>query len=328
MIDRDEYYTLANSDCVAVAKALGMVIDNSKQTTEDAIHIRHSGGLYIFPLKNNWYRHSDGKKGFPIDLVMDKLACSKEDALKFIKQNVTSGYSPSPFQQSKPPFVLPGKTFPERVRCYLIDTRGIDPAIVDHMIKKGAIAEDAVHHNCMFIGFDKSGKERSCALRGTSGYQFRGEVSGGDKSYSFAIQGKSNKLRVYESPIDAMSNATFAKLLGKDWLADHRLSANGCGHTAIFRYLNEYPKINEVTLSLDNDSAGRKATELLKKRIHSEFGNRITKIQKCFPDYKDWNEELQQFRAAQKQDLTVHDFFDIINELSTERNIYSGEQNG
>ena len=72
MIDRDEYYTLANSDCVAVAKALGMAIDNSKQTTEDAIHIRHSGGLYIFPLKNNWYRHSDGKKGFPIDLVMDR----------------------------------------------------------------------------------------------------------------------------------------------------------------------------------------------------------------------------------------------------------------
>lgn len=75
---REEYYSLANADCISVAKALGMQVDEGKQTTPKAVHIRHSGGLYIFPEKNNWYRHSDGRKGFPVDLVMDTLQYLRE----------------------------------------------------------------------------------------------------------------------------------------------------------------------------------------------------------------------------------------------------------
>ena len=77
----NEYYALANADCISVAKSLGMQVDEGKQTTTKAVHIKHSGGLYIFPEKNNWYRHSDSRGGFPIDLVMDTLSCSKEYAL-------------------------------------------------------------------------------------------------------------------------------------------------------------------------------------------------------------------------------------------------------
>ncbi len=47
----NEYYALANADCISVAKALGMQVDEGKQTTTKAVHIKHSGGLYIFPEK-------------------------------------------------------------------------------------------------------------------------------------------------------------------------------------------------------------------------------------------------------------------------------------
>lgn len=42
----NEYYALANADCISVAKALGMQVDEGKQTTQKAVHIKHSGGLY------------------------------------------------------------------------------------------------------------------------------------------------------------------------------------------------------------------------------------------------------------------------------------------
>lgn len=47
----NEYYALANADCISVAKALGTQVDEGKQTTTKAVHIKHSGGLYIFPEK-------------------------------------------------------------------------------------------------------------------------------------------------------------------------------------------------------------------------------------------------------------------------------------
>ena len=68
---RDDYFKITNASCLLVAEALGLVIDESKRSNAKAVHIKDSGGLYIFPEKNNWYRHSDGAKGFPADLVAD-----------------------------------------------------------------------------------------------------------------------------------------------------------------------------------------------------------------------------------------------------------------
>ena len=305
---KEEYYALANVDCTAVAQALGMTIDEGKQTTEKAIHINHSGGLYIFPDKNNWFRHSDGRGGFPIDLVMDSLSCSKEEALEFIRKNVPVGYIPNQPKHNKAVFTLPAQTTPERVSDYLKITRGIDSEIVDYLIGKQIIAEDAQHHNCMFIGRDISGNAHSCALRGTGSVQFRGEISGGDKSYSFVISGTNNRLRVFESPIDAMSHATFSKLLGLDWLADHRLSANGCGHAAVSRYIKEHTEITAVILSFDNDEAGRKATETLTFKLSKEFAERKISISRVISQRKDWNEDLIAFRAAESDGVSVSDF--------------------
>lgn len=308
IFSREEYYALANADCTAVAQALGMTIDESRQTTEKAIHINHSGGLYIFPDKNNWYRHSDGRGGFPIDLVMDSLSCSKEDALEFIRRNVPVGYVPNQPKRRKAEFALPAQASPERARAYLAKTRGIDSEIVDYLIGKQIIAEDAQHHNCMFIGRDISGSARSCALRGTGSVQFRGEVSGGDKSYSFVMTGTNNRLRVFESPIDAMSHATFSKLLGLDWQADHRLSANGCGHTSVSRYVNEHKEITAVILSFDNDEAGWKATEKIEFKLSKEFAEREISISQIISQRKDWNEDLTAFRAAERNGVSVRDF--------------------
>lgn len=158
---------------------------------------------------------------------------------------------------------------------------------MDCLIADSLVGEDNAHHNCMFIGKDGNGTVRSCALRGNGSTQFRGEVSGGDKSYSFAIKGNSDKLHVFESSIDAMSHATFSKLLGVDWKSDHRLSANGCGHKSVFRYLKEHREISLVILSLDNDQAGHTAADTIEQKLNAEFTERKISVSRVISQRKD-----------------------------------------
>lgn len=62
--------------------------------------------------------------------------------------------------------------------------------------------EDAVHHNCVFVGRDAQGVMRHAHLRGTAsrGKPFRQTVEGSDARYSFHYAGGSSSLYVFESP--------------------------------------------------------------------------------------------------------------------------------
>ena len=283
---KDDYYRLTNAPCIDVALALGMEI-NERASDQKAWKIKDEQGLCIYREGNNWYRFSDGRHGFSIDLVIDKLGCSREQALDFIAKNVVNGVSEQVRLDHKAPanvkkelpkekiFTVPAHDVkPSRVMAYLIKTRGIDPEIVKGMLQRKMIAEDSAHHNCLFFGRDEKGNIRSCAQRGTTQVQFRGEVSGGDKAYTFAMNGKSNVLRLFESPIDAMSHATFSKLLGKDWTADHRLSTNGCGsYESIKKYMDNHPEISSVWFSFDNDEGGRNGAAASKEKLLSYGGS-------------------------------------------------------
>lgn len=199
---------------------------------------------------------------------------------------------------------------PKRVMAYLIKTRGIDPEIVKAMIQQKMIAEDSVHHNCLFFGRDENGMIRSCALRGSTDLKFRGEAPGGDKSCTFAMVGHNDVLRLFESPIDAMSHATFTKLLGKDWTADHRLSVNGSGnYESINRYLANHTEIKSVWFCYDSDQAGRDGAEASSSRIFEDFPDRELSVMSCSPvKNKDWNEALQLYRVLESHGVTVREF--------------------
>ena len=274
---RDDYYRLTNATCIDVALALGMEI-NERASDQKAWKMKDEQGLCIYREGNNWYRFSDGKHGFSIDLVIDKLGCSREQALDFIAKNVVNGVSEQVRLDHKAPakvkkelpkekiFTVPDHDVkPSRVMAYLIKTRGIDPEIVKVMLQRKMIAEDSTHHNCLFFGRDEKGNIRSCAQRGTTQVQFRGEVSGGDKAYTFAMNGKSNVLRLFESPIDAMSHATFSKLLGKDWTVDHRLSTNGCGSYESINTWRTTPKYHRCGFLLTTMKADVMVQQLPRK---------------------------------------------------------------
>ncbi len=318
---RDDYYRLTNAPCLDVAMALGMEI-NEKGSDKKSWKMKGEQGLCIYREGNNWYRFSDGRHGFPIDLVKDKLGCTTEQALDFIARYVVNGVSEQvrperrrtvpPPKPEKPAEFSPKKHDipPKRVMAYLIKARGIDPEIVTKMIQRKMIAEDSLHHNCLFFGRDETGVIRSCALRGTTAVQFRGEAPGGDKSCTFAMAGRNDVLRIFESPIDAMSHASFSKLLGRDWTADHRLSANGSGnYESIKRYLTNHTEITAVWFSYDNDEGGRNGAAASSQRLLDDFPDRNFTVRFCYPAHgKDWNDELRLFRALEAHGVNVRDF--------------------
>ena len=154
----------------------------------------------------------------------------------------------------------------DRVIAYLTG-RGIDRGIIDFCIQTRRLYQSADYSNAVFVGMDKAGAPRYAALRGTKS-SFKGEASGSDKRYSFSVPAEaSSTLHLFESAIDLLS---FATLFPEAWHS-HLLSLAGVFTpakntkarlpVALACYLEDYPEIQHIDLHLDNDLAGRAATQ-------------------------------------------------------------------
>lgn len=175
-----------------------------------------------------------------------------------------------------------------RVFAYL-RKRGIAAQVIRQFMNSGSLYEDAVHHNCVFVGRDHTGQAKYAGLRGTydrDGKGFRGDVSGSDKDIGFAIpcDPVSDQVRVFEAPIDLMSYYTL-----------HRSCCNAvalCGlyDGALRTYLRNNPQIKRIVLCLDMDTPGQETAEQLRKK-YAEMGYEISQEKPHIG--KDWNEYLQ-----------------------------------
>lgn len=171
----------------------------------------------------------------------------------------------------------------DRVIAYLTG-RGIHREIIDYCIQANRLYESRDYHNAVFVGFDRHGIPRYGTLRGTSGRRFMGEVNGSDKHFSFSIPARNEcrKLHLFESAIDLLSYCTLELLSGRDWRQDNYLSLAGIYMpkkiikestlpAALTQYLKDSPKINEITLHLDNDTAGRLAAKTIQTILSSTY---------------------------------------------------------
>ena len=170
--------------------------------------------------------------------------------------------------------------------------------IINYCIETEKIYESLPNHNVVMLGFDKYGTPRYANLRGI-GTDFKGEASGSDKRFSFSIVSeKSDTVHVFESAIDLLSYATMLKMNGKKWDEHHLLSLAGVYRPskelkdssfplALKQFLSEHPEVKKIHLRLDNDYAGRIATEALKHFLSEKY-----EVKEYPPkrgkDYNDW----------------------------------------
>jgi len=250
------------------------------------------GGLYIDPVKNRWNCFSTGKGGGPIQLVM---FLERKTWVESVKTLLGNSYESSPVIPNsnskigeKGEFILPEKnnTY-KHIIAYLIQTRGIDKDIVYNCIQNKILYEDG-KRNCVFIGYDEKGIPKYAGLRGTNTNSvFKGEAENSNKAFSFNMPGNTNKLYVFESPIELMSYLTLKKQLDIKDFNHHMLSLGCLAPVALNKYLENHPNIEEIVLCLNNDKWGVKATN----NIIKEFEDRY-KVNIEFPKLKDFNEDL------------------------------------
>lgn len=243
----------------------------------------------------SWYWHSQGIGGYgALDYLMKmELLPFRQAVETVVGVDVVTAQPQQEHEQSRTLF-LPEKRWNSlRLYAYLCQNRGIHSSIVNALIQDGKLYEDK-RGNVVFVGFDEQGQARFASLRGTYGDgSFRMDCAGSDKRYGFCMAAcvPSERLYIFESPIDAMSHASLETAIDGDrdaWRRDNRLSLAGTSDTALPLFLNQYPAVNELVFCLDNDRAGRDAAVTL-ARTYSDKGLH-TRME--LPSGKDFNEDL------------------------------------
>ncbi|MCL1792805.1 MAG: DUF3991 and toprim domain-containing protein [Oscillospiraceae bacterium] len=241
----------------------------------------------------SWYWHSKGIGGYG---VIDYLVKVEDMAFRQAVEVVT-GATPqtAPTQQAAelPPktLILPEKAgIMLRLYDYLCMKRGIDGDVVNTLIQEEKLYEDR-RGNVVFVGHDEPGTARFASLRGTHG-DYRGDCSGSDKRYGFqAVFAPCERVYVFESPIDLMSDATLTNAATGDteaWKQDSRLSLSGTSDTALQFFLNQHREVKEIVLCLDNDQAGHEAAAHMARKYAAKGYTVLID----FPQGKDFNADL------------------------------------
>lgn len=283
----DKQKRRANSvDLVDFLRAQGEEVTRSgheyRWKRHDSVTIRGS----------RWFRHSTEEGGHAIDFVREFYGMRFPDAVTML----LNGESGAGFVSARPEPVLERKPFelPEknsnnrRVFAYLAGTRCITPEVIAHFVRAGTLYEDAKYHNAVFVGLDANGQPRHAHKRSTLtfGEPFRANVEGSDARYGFGHVGKSDRLHVFEAPIDLLS---YISLIKESWQEHSYLALNGVSDQALLQALVDHPHLRVPVLCLDNDAAGIAAANRITEKL-KPMGYVVSHRLCC---EKDWNEQLQ-----------------------------------
>jgi len=259
-----------------------------------------------------FYDHSTGDKGTAIDFLCTFFNMRFQDAVCTLNCRDYNGIeferSTLKKERERRPFVLPGKSRNmKRVYAYLMQERCIDSEVISFFVHNRSLYESANTHNAVFVGYDSTGKARAAHQKGTlTEKPYRGDVDGSEKDFFFNYHGGSERLYVFEAPIDMLSFITLHK--EKGW-QNHNYLALGCtASPALLRFLSEYPNVHQVVLCLDNDEAGVKADPIIQETLQRlsegmyvedlsdeirEQLRRLYEISILKSVKKDWNDDLK-----------------------------------
>lgn len=179
----------------------------------------------------------------------------------------------------------------KNVYAYLQKTRGISETVINEWFDKDMLYQDD-HNNCVFVSRNEEKEPVFACVRGTSTYKrFVMDCRGNQYDKGFYIDNQATELIVTESVIDAMSLMTIAEKKGLDYHKyNYLILASATKQEPLLNVLEANPDINLVSLSLDNDPAGRKAISAMQNALENKGIQ--TKISIPSLDGYDWNKYL------------------------------------
>ena len=263
---------------------------------------------------NRWYDHAAEQGGGPISFVQQFYNLSYPEAVTCLlggEQGVV--YVPASKQKvkEKKAFALPpANRDMRRMYAYLLKNRFLDRDVVSAFVRAGVLYEScekfkggtSEYHNVVFVGKDTAGTARHAHKRSINsiGKTFRINVEGSDPRCSFHHTGSSERLYVFEAPIDLLS---FITLYRKDWQRHSYVALCGTAEHAMLWMLEQNPGIRTVCLCLDHDAAGIEAGGRLTDILWERGYDSIEILQS---EYKDWNEDVKARHGLPAQSAEEH----------------------
>jgi hypothetical protein len=235
-----------------------------------------------------WYHQYEQKGGDAIDFVRRFYNKDYVEAVEMLLNNCGGQIVNSQTtERERKPFILPPRNDRmSRVFSYLLLTRGIDKDVLFEFVRRKMIYESADYHNAVFVGYDSNGKPRHAHKRGTvTNNPYKGNAAGSQPEFSFHWHGTSEKIFLFEAPIDMLS---FISMHKENWQENSYAASCSVSDRVLFQCLKDNPNIKNVFLCFDNDEAGQTAN----KRIADKLNKLNIQNEILIPTHKDWNEDL------------------------------------
>ena len=250
---------------------------------------------------NLWYHQYEEVGGDAIDFVRKFYNKDYPEAMEYLLNGYGGTLTAAPpIQQKEKAFIMPERNENmRRVYAYLLYKRGIDREIINAFAHKNMIYESLPHHNAVFVGYDSSGEPRHAHKRGSGSQStYKGNAEGSMPEYSFHWNGTSDKLFLFEAPIDMLS---YISMNPYQWQKNTYAASCSVADRVLFQCLKDNPTIREIYLCLDNDEAGQTAA----KRISDKLFVMGYKAEILTPIHKDWNEDLNFLQKEGEQQWTT-----------------------
>lgn len=282
---------------------------------------------------NRWYDHAAEQGGGPISFVQQFYNLSYPEAVtRLLGGEQGAVYVPASKQEKveKKAFVLPpANRDMRRMYAYLLKNRLLDRDVISAFVREGSLYESyekfkggtSEHHNAVFVGKDTTGVARHAHKRSINsiGKTVRINVKGSDPRCSFHHTGFSERLYVFEAPIDLLS---FITLYPEDWQRRNYVALCGTSEHAMLWMLEQNPGIRTVCLCLDHDAAGIEAGGRLTDILWERGYDNIEILQS---EYKDWNEDIKARHGLPAQAAEEHPQLIIAPEVCSRIGIYMSD---
>ena len=235
-----------------------------------------------------WYHQYEQKGGDAVGFVRRFYNKDYAEAVEMLLNGIGGQIITSPpIEKSQKPFELPPRNDRmSRVFSYLLLTRCIDKDMLFEFVRRKMIYESADYHNAVFVGYDSNCKPRHAHKRGTvTSNPYKGNVAGSQPEFSFHWHGASDRIYLFEAPIDMLS---FISMHKENWQEHSYVASCSVSDRVLFQCMKDNPNIKNVYLCFDNDEAGQKANKRIAEKLNSmNIQNNI-----LIPAHKDWNEDL------------------------------------
>ena len=273
--------------------------------THDSLKINGSNG--------KWYWWSRGFGGYSaLDYLIKVKGLHFMEAMKILSKEGPiidrSSRWNNPDSSNERKLLLPERSETNLEVIRYLTERGIDREIIQECIDEGLLYESLPYHNCIFVGYDETGKAAYAFYRATTGERLMGDASGSDKRHAFRINTNGSTLHVFESAIDLLSYATIMKMKTGEWRTEPMVSLGGVYvpsspdsnlPAALVNALNNHPEVNTIALHLDNDFVGISASLLILEKLGDYYV-----IKDEYPlkgkDYNDYLQYLQRQKHSRQ----------------------------